>query len=670
MILTVIRLTAALLSFLFIGYPFSYLLLVKSGNAASEFEAYQRYRIIYGRIFMIIISFYIGALISCLYLIIISLIGIHYSLFQIIVFCSLFFVYSMILMIRYKRRLLSISGFPYTNIENAFFLNRLGKKKGMNKNPSYEQLILHKSSISSRILSFKNKLKNAKRIESLINIFMIVLIIINILIVLFFALLFPVRFWDAISSWGLKAKAFFIDKTMLDFYIKHDYSFSAVSYPPFLSLFQTWIFLWIGKTDENLVKIIFPVFYSSGIFLVFSFFKKKFSKTISLILAFIFASIPMIADHGYIEYSNLLFSIILFIAVYFFSSFISNEIAEINACSEKKRNIIEKVKMFVFEQQNYMTLDFKIYDSIESVFKNAHSSEAKTAGINTELNKNLNENIRQRNSGSQDIKNSANPVSIRIDRLRKYSHLYLCAIFFGILALTRSEGIFYCALFLIIDLIVYFYGFAKKSILKSRFRKVLITVGEFFYTDKNHEWWKNINGKFIRNGDSPLIHLSLFLKKVFLPAILLFTIYLPWLLFKLKLALPFATIEWQKALGSDIGFDFILTGIKRALSSFLLEFVYSSFDSTKAFFGSFYGPVLIILLILFFAAIKKAFTNGGLVFFLFVLLVLAASFVSIIFVPQFEGSIERYILPAFPLAYYWILSSMFKIKPENGLIKS
>jgi len=316
MILNILRLIPALASLFFIGYPFAYILLVKSRNAASESEAYQRYRIIYGSILLFIISFYIGALISGLYLLFISLIGKKYSFLQVVIFSSLFFICSVIIIIRHRRRLSSVSGFAYINIENVKFLSR-GKQK-YEKDKIYEQLTLNKEYAPSNRLPLKNKLKYTEKITSALNPVFIILIVINILIVVFFALLFPIRFWDAISCWSLKAKAFFIDSTMVDFYLKHDYSFSAPSYPPFLSLIETWIYLWIGKIDENLVKIIFPIFYTSGVLLVFNFFRKKFSETLSLILAFVFAAIPVIVDHGYIEYTNMLFSIIIFIAVYFF----------------------------------------------------------------------------------------------------------------------------------------------------------------------------------------------------------------------------------------------------------------------------------------------------------------------------------------------------------------
>ena len=128
----------------------------------------------------------------------------------------------------------------------------------------------------------------------------IILIAVNCLAVLFFALLFPIRFWDAISCWSLKAKAFFIDKNIFTFYLDHDYGFAHNSYPVYLPLIQTWIYIWLGNVNENLVKIIFPIFYLSSIFLVFNFFKRNSAIFLPVFLL-IFSSIPVIADHGYLN---------------------------------------------------------------------------------------------------------------------------------------------------------------------------------------------------------------------------------------------------------------------------------------------------------------------------------------------------------------------------------
>ncbi|MHB1377377.1 MAG: hypothetical protein ACYCXB_08150, partial [Candidatus Humimicrobiaceae bacterium] len=183
------------------------------------------------------------------------------------------------------------------------------------------------------------------------------------------------------------------------------------------------------------------------------------------------------------------------------------------------------MKMYIYERRNQITLDFKIHDNIESVFKNGSSE---SSSLNEKLNNNLNRSSSsQAKLGNADLDENKTSGVLKIDKLRKYSSLYLGTIFFGILALTRSEGIFYCALFLIISVAVYIYGLVKKSILKGRFRKVLISIGDSFYSDRNSDWWKSISGKFIRNGDPPLIHLTLFLKKIFSPILLLVIIYLP-----------------------------------------------------------------------------------------------------------------------------------------------
>ncbi len=653
-ILQLLKLIPAIASFVFIGYPFSYFLIVRSRLAASDIEAYMRYKNIYGSVLNIILSFFIGTLIATLYLNTLSLLGINFSFLNITIFSGIFLIISVFIYAKYKRRLIEVAKFSAGSIDNVFFLNfrRLRIiKKSSEKNPetgySFEQLSLKKPDFKTRFEKFKNDPGTVNTLKSII----IILIAVNCLAVLFFAILFPIRFWDAISCWSLKAKAFFIDKNIFTFYQNHNYGFAHNSYPVYLSLIQTWIYIWLGNVNENLAKIIFPIFYYSSIFLVFNFFRKKFGGLLASILALIFSSIPIIADHGYIEYTNLLYSTVLFIAVYFFSTYISNEISEINESTARKQGIIEDIRYYFYERKTKMSFDFKIHNDLDSVFKSRPT----------------NGNITFNNAGSQNIypgpDSSLKGLNIlSIDRYRKYSHLYISSVFFAMLCLIRSEGFVYCALFFLICLIVYFFGLSRKAWLKRRFKKVLISFSEPSDTEDYREWKDKINAKFVKNGDTPYTALKLFLKKLFLPIFFLSAINLPWLLAKSLLNLSFTSTEWQKILNDGISCRMIGEGFKRALSSFTTEFIYSSYDSTRAFLGSSYGPILIILLILFIMTIKKAFTNGGLVFFLFTSLVFLSAFISIIFIKEFEGSIERYILPGFFLSFYWIFSNTFKAR--------
>ncbi len=114
---------------------------------------------------------------------------------------------------------------------------------------------------------------------------------------------------------------------------------------------------------------------------MFNFFRKKFGEILSLILAFIFGNIPIIADHGYIEYTNLLFSLVLFIAVYFLSTYISNEIAEINENTTKKRKIIEDIRHYFYEKRTRISFDFKLHNDLDAVFKEKPSNGSLTFNL-------------------------------------------------------------------------------------------------------------------------------------------------------------------------------------------------------------------------------------------------------------------------------------------------
>jgi len=172
--------------------------------------------------------------------------------------------------------------------------------------------------------TLKKFLNNKKLINSMFSI-VVLFICLNVFIVVFFTFLFPIRFWDAISCWSLKGRAFYIDRSITAFFTEHNYEFSHQSYPLLLPLAQTWIYIWLGKIDETAVKVIFPFFYLSLIFIFYYLFREKLNLIFSSVLVFILCSLPIIMDHGYIEYTNLIFSIILFLGVYYFYSCVSDQ---------------------------------------------------------------------------------------------------------------------------------------------------------------------------------------------------------------------------------------------------------------------------------------------------------------------------------------------------------
>ncbi len=277
-----IRLLLAIISLFFIGYIPVYFLLLKNKDSALKFRS------ISGRVFIFFISFYAGMLIASIYLAILSMAGFKYSLANISIFSAVFFIVSIYLFIR-KELLISKSKLEVSRVDQ--------------ENPG-------------------KKWKLGKKADRTIFYIFVFLIFINFLVVLFFALLFPIKFWDAIACWSLKGRAFFIDASIIPFFKNHDYQFAHLSYPLYLPLMQTWIYAWMEKINESLVKVIFPFFYLSGLFILYYLFRKKYNRVIAIIYIFIFSALPVVMDHGYIEYTNLIFAIILMLAVYFFYVYI------------------------------------------------------------------------------------------------------------------------------------------------------------------------------------------------------------------------------------------------------------------------------------------------------------------------------------------------------------
>jgi len=304
-IMDLIRLLSAIISLFFIGYVPVYFLLLKNNRLALKLRS------ISGRVFVFFISFYTGMLIASIYLAILSMAGFKYSLTDISIFSTVFFIASIYLFIR-KELLISKSKSGKDYDIKIIYANGRG--------------FITKHSKESGFLMDSDKLGVSeidKENPGKIFYIFVFLIFINFLAVLFFALLFPIRFWDAIACWSLKGRAFFIDASIIPFFKSHDYQFAHLSYPLYLPLMQTWIYAWMGKINENLVKVIFPLFYLSDLFILYYLFSKKYKRVIAIIYVFIFSALPVVMDHGYIEYTNLIFAIILMLAVYFFYNYIN-----------------------------------------------------------------------------------------------------------------------------------------------------------------------------------------------------------------------------------------------------------------------------------------------------------------------------------------------------------
>jgi hypothetical protein len=545
-----LRLLSAIISLFFIGYVPVYFLLLKNKDSALKF------RNIPGRVFVFFISFYTGMLAASMYLAILSMAGFKYSLANISIFSSVFAIASI-----------------YLFIKKELLISRSKSEK------SHE--IKNMCGSSNKVYLIENeenpgkKWKLGRKADITLFYIFIFFIFMNFLAVLFFALLFPIKFWDAIACWSLKGKAFFIDASMLPFFNSHDYQFAHLSYPLYLPLMQTWIYAWMGKICENLVKVIFPLFYLSGLFILYYLFRKKYNKVISIIYVFIFSALPVVMDHGYIEYTNLIFAIILILAAYFFYNYIKGASLK---TSPARLPVVPK-----------------------------------------------------------------NGLIVAIDPETR-NFLLLSAIFFGILAQIRSEGLFFLIIFLITHLVL-------EIIFIIRINKVLrsfkIDVGK--------------NTPLPAGKPKTGLYRRIIITTV-MPILLSLLLMAVWIALKYKLNIRFLSGEWLSVLSGG-GEQNSISGqaifsFSQALKALFSELIFSAFDSTRAYLGSSYSVLWGILFIFFVLNIKKLFKNFNWIFFVFIAAGFTALFFSLGAIADFTWSTDRYVLHLLPLTYFWILYSL------------
>lgn len=114
--------------------------------------------------------------------------------------------------------------------------------------------------------------------------------------------LYPLWAWDAIATWGFKAKVFYLRETMdLSGFEAHNY------YPNLVPLLLTYLYLWLGQVNDHLVKLVFPLWGAALLSLLFVFLRRLgLNRTRSLGTATFFALNGLtLVTHLHIAYADL-----------------------------------------------------------------------------------------------------------------------------------------------------------------------------------------------------------------------------------------------------------------------------------------------------------------------------------------------------------------------------
>jgi hypothetical protein len=129
-------------------------------------------------------------------------------------------------------------------------------------------------------------------------------------------ILVPVESFDAVASWGLKAKAIYLSRNIpTDFLLNQDYRNYAYhpDYPLLVPLVQSFTCLFVGEYDDFVSKLIFPCYmFSCLVILYTACIRRALSRTESMAFTFLLAGIPYLGLQTSIAYPDPIISFYFF----------------------------------------------------------------------------------------------------------------------------------------------------------------------------------------------------------------------------------------------------------------------------------------------------------------------------------------------------------------------
>lgn len=139
-----------------------------------------------------------------------------------------------------------------------------------------------------------------------LNIFLVAGITIETVYAFFRALIKPIESYDAIAIYAIKSKIFFLAGSIPQNYFSTlIQGFPHPDYPLNIPLVESFLYLAMRHLNEELVKIIFPLFFL-GILCILYFAIRRFaSRTYSLVFTFLLASIPQFNAYAANAYQEL-----------------------------------------------------------------------------------------------------------------------------------------------------------------------------------------------------------------------------------------------------------------------------------------------------------------------------------------------------------------------------
>lgn len=127
----------------------------------------------------------------------------------------------------------------------------------------------------------------------------------EVIYAVFRALIKPIESYDAIAIYAIRSKIFFLAKAIpADYFAGIARLFPHADYPLNIQLSETFLYMSMGNLNDQLVKIIFPLFFAAILCALYFAIRRFASRTYALIFTFILASVPHFnnyAANAYLE---------------------------------------------------------------------------------------------------------------------------------------------------------------------------------------------------------------------------------------------------------------------------------------------------------------------------------------------------------------------------------
>lgn len=138
-------------------------------------------------------------------------------------------------------------------------------------------------------------------------------IAIEVFYAFFRALIKPIESYDAIAIYAIKSKIFYLAGSIpREYFSSLANLFPHPDYPLNIPLVETFVYLLLGQLNDQLVKVIFPLYYIGILALIYCAIRRFAPRLYALIFTFILATIPQFSAYAANAYLDLVLSFYYF----------------------------------------------------------------------------------------------------------------------------------------------------------------------------------------------------------------------------------------------------------------------------------------------------------------------------------------------------------------------